>query len=769
MRINSIDTIQRSKINSNYSYNNSINQVGHSDSFINNSNFIAGNNFSYFKKGNVTRIVSFLGAVKIEKPEEPEYYDDLKFKMKIGGNEECQETRKEITDIDAKKNKKINFELDKDKEEVKLYYEKTGKLIGFIHLEVLKHVYDEMEQHPEDFKIELANVIKFPGHKKIGIKTWIKYTGENQEAMKTLFKEVLDDPKCKQITYPPVSPESPENLLKTMLKYEEQINGTKSKNDMQFAIDNIAREIKDPKNKNILLLGHKDPDGDCIGSLLGMKNAIDLMGTDKKVDCSVDDRVPLLFKYLKDIKEIRLPDKNKLVNAVSNAITTLNDRGDDAEKVSIFETVKDNISKNNKSLPKEKIYDLVILMDVAAPDRLGSKFAKYIDPNKTKIIFIDHHQKRFDEWNKSKDITNIDMKKINQNHLAWVIDRVPAAALMVSVIAGKLNPEINSETVYNKYSPKEQNILKNMAAGILTGVSTDTSRYKRSAELLTEDKLLPRYERPRYNPLGVAKWFSLITNRNITRSYVESNMDEQSYKIKGTKKLVNETLGERTHKNNELRLGYVQIEKEYLDNIWMDAAKNSPDATFRDIVGTIKSSIANKRLKRSASYATAENPKPQDDAIAYVVTQSEIKGELNSGYNVSTENKLTFSFRSQEGTNDASILASLFGGGGHGPAAGGRVAGENIGFDSKLLVLVDGKVEENSEEVLKALNKNFELGNSAMSEEERNKYIKEVKVIKSPDSSEGRTSSELIEDIVREIRKNQESAKVDSSDNLIEV
>ena len=669
--------------------------------------------------------------------------------MKVAAVSRFQENIKEINKKDVKRHANIPFEFDEEKREIKLFFDKTQKQIGFIDFDIRDHLYDDMYNNPDDYKIELASIMKVPNGKHTGLQARINYIGENRVKVSEIFNDIYEDSDCAPIIYPPSTPQSPESILKTTLKYEEQINGTQAKNDMDFIVNSIAKEIKSDKNKNILILGHKDPDGDCIACVLGMKNAIELMGKNKNVDCSIDDRIPLLFGFVPGIKQIKMPEKASLINSLDASIKKSEA---DNSNSSILKKIRTNIEKNIKNLPEQKKYDLVILMDVAAPSRLGYKYAKYIDPQKTKIIFIDHHPKRLSEWEKDKNKTNIDMKKVNSDHLSWIADRVPAAAILVSAIAGKLNPQLNDKNVYDKSSSHEKSLIKNMAVAILTGVHTDTSSYSRSGNLYTEDMLLPRYERPKYNPAGVAKWFSMITDHTVTRNYIESQLDTQDYKLKKIKNIMKETLPEKCHRNEKLQLNYMKIEKEYLDDLWLKCAQDYPEVTFKDVIGLIKYSSAFRSLKRVDTYGKRRDSIPYDDSIAYIITQSAKKDEINSNCKISSADTISFSFRSKRGTNHAAILASLFEGGGHGAAAGGRILGKEINFDTKLLVLVNGKVEKSPKVILEALNKNFEVEHSSLPEED--KKIKTIKVVKSPFSSEGKKATELIEDIVREIRKN---------------
>lgn len=748
MIVSGIDSVKYSSIRD-YSYNKKVD--ANYNPFSVKSNFMAGNNFLYYQKGNVTNVVSFTGMPKIKPVVETALPN---FKMKVAAVSKFQDAIKEIAEKDVRKQNKLNFELDEAKREVKLYFDKTGKQIGFVHYEILDYVYDEICKNPQDFNFELTNVVKFPGITNVGLKARLKYSGAEKNKLSQMFDNLLEDPECKPITYPPIKPENFENLLKTLLRYEEQVNGTQSRKDMEVVIENIKNEIENPKNKNILIISHKEPDGDCVGCALGVKGSIDLRGLGQKVDVCIADRIPVLFKFLSNIKQIKMPNKSNMVNSLKSKIETLKKTNPTSDEIPVLEKIKTDMVKNIKSLPKKKIYDLVIILDSSSPSRLGDEYAKHIDPNKTKIIFIDHHPKKFSEWQQSKNVTNIDIDKANQNKLAWVADRVPAATELVSILAGKLNPKLNDPNAYNLMSRKEKNILKRMAAAIMTGLHTDTGSFTRASNLFSEDMLLPTYERPKYDPIGVAKWFSQITNHKITRNFIESNLDNQEYKVKGIKNIVRETLPQYAVKNEELQLGYVQIDNSYINNLWMEAAKDTPDITFKDVMGVIKNSSAFKRVKR-AEIKKEDIGKIQDDTIAYLATKSSVKGELNSSGKIADTNAISFSFRSKRGTNHAAIIASLFGGGGHGAAAGGRLAGENISFDSKLLVLLDGKVETDAQKILKALNDNFKVDHSKVPEEQKTQLTRQVKVIQSPNEQEGKSVHELIKSLVAEIRKSQ--------------
>ena len=76
----------------------------------------------------------------------------------------------------------------------------------------------------------------------------------------------------------------------------------------------IAREIG--KRDDYLLVGHAIPDGDCIGSLIGLYLALQSMG--KKVRMLLQDPVPYIYRYLAGSEDILSPKqlKDRIVNVI---------------------------------------------------------------------------------------------------------------------------------------------------------------------------------------------------------------------------------------------------------------------------------------------------------------------------------------------------------------------------------------------------------------------------------------------------------------------
>lgn len=106
---------------------------------------------------------------------------------------------------------------------------------------------------------------------------------------------------------------------------------------MQFAIE---------KSSHVLVITHVDPDGDAIGSLTAVGQALKQLG--KKVTLACDDKVPLRFRGL------------PLADSVKQAV------------------------------PKRSTFDLAIAVDCGDESRMGEVFANLPEPRPT-LINIDHH------------------------------------------------------------------------------------------------------------------------------------------------------------------------------------------------------------------------------------------------------------------------------------------------------------------------------------------------------------------------------------------
>lgn len=115
---------------------------------------------------------------------------------------------------------------------------------------------------------------------------------------------------------------------------------------MQNAINLIK------SSKNILILTHKNPDGDAVGSVLGLAQALNSLS--KNAECFLKDVVPDVFRFLPNVAMI-------------------------------------------KNSTKLKNYDLVILLDCALFSRTGLSSITDIIDSFDNLLIIDHHPKRAEE------------------------------------------------------------------------------------------------------------------------------------------------------------------------------------------------------------------------------------------------------------------------------------------------------------------------------------------------------------------------------------
>ncbi|MCK4592429.1 bifunctional oligoribonuclease/PAP phosphatase NrnA [Candidatus Parcubacteria bacterium] len=101
-------------------------------------------------------------------------------------------------------------------------------------------------------------------------------------------------------------------------------------------------------SNNILILTHKNPDGDAVGSVLGLAQALENIG--KNVKCFSKDAVPDVFGFLPNVSKIK-----------------------------------------NQTIPEK--YDLVILLDCALFNRTGLADIKEAASSFDRLLIIDHHPK----------------------------------------------------------------------------------------------------------------------------------------------------------------------------------------------------------------------------------------------------------------------------------------------------------------------------------------------------------------------------------------
>ncbi|MEW5820259.1 MAG: DHH family phosphoesterase [Cyanobacteriota bacterium] len=684
--------------------------------------------------------------------------------------------------------------------------------IGRVHDEVAEVILPVLFANPDDdrnskprpdFQFELSNMVAgtTKGAETIGLRANLKYTGDNPEVDKHVrdaFDTVLNNPECADKVLLYQEKTSPEEVLKKILDYENKVNGAEAKQEMETVIGNIVKELKDPANKRILLLGHCKPDGDTIGCVLGMKNALALMDPSKKVDCAVDDKIPGLFRHkMPGIDgEMKRPFNPERIQALESQVKDLKGQ-EQTERVKdqivMLERELEVMKDKSKLLDPKAEYDLVITMDIPTPKRFTDKFKQYFDSAK-KVIYIDHHPHRLEEWQSAASDTGLNIQNIHDNKLAWIADAVPAATQLVAIIGNKLLPDLASiangekkaADVFNK--PGQMDHLKAYVASLITGASTDTGSYTRTANLLPEHiknpetgEPVPVQQRPNFLPEGIGKWLMDVTDGAIDKKWLREEItwdisDQKTTELdESARDIMLKYCIEGKEVTEDLSLGIIQVDYDQMNQVWQAQMEVEPDTTLLDIQNAYKYSEAMGVL-RSDPALSGDHGKPEDkptegeptlrekatenytgpydtDRIAILICQDKKAGELDEKLQTANQNGLRLSLRSVEGSIHAELLASLFGGGGHGGAAGGRVDLPGVDLNTPLGVEIEGKIETSYAKVLEVLKSNYEvMRNNKIPPMQKKSMCKEIKVVSDPN---GVPCKDLIKNVVTEIRAEQ--------------
>ena len=689
--------------------------------------------------------------------------------------------------------------------------------IGRVHDELLDYLLPVLyegrpgEKPREGFKFELSNIVAgtTKGAETAGLRVNLKYEGNNpqvEEHARNTFNEILNDKECVKNVMLYQEKTSPEDVLKTILDYEAKVNGPESKKEMEEVISNIVKEIKDPANKRILLLGHCKPDGDTIGCVLGLKNAISLMDPDRKVDCAIDDKMPGLFRHkmpgiddemkrpfnpqkLETIKEQLNVFKARLAGGIDGKPLSEAQVKHTKEQIALLEQEVQDMNNPELLLDKNAEYDLVITMDVPTHKRFTDQFKHYFD-NAKKVVYIDHHPHRQEEWMEAADKTGLNMDKVHENKLAWIADAVPAATQLIAIIGNKLLPQLKDIgdgklKAADVFKTEDQmNHLKAYVASLVTGASTDTGSFTRTANLLPEhirnpetNEPVPVQMRPNFLPEGICKWLLDLTDGAIDKKWLREEItwdisDNKSGELEESARdiMLKHAIAGRTV-YEDLSLGLVEVDYDQMNEVWQEQLQQEPGSTLLDIQNAFKYGevIGTLRADPELSGGMGQTDGPATDSsektlreqaqedysgsydsdrIAILICQDKKAGELDEKLMIADQNGLRLSLRSMEGSIHAELLASLFGGGGHGAAAGGRIDLPGIELDSPLVVTINGKPEKDMSVVHKELMANYEMAHKKNATGQKKQIT-----VKIDDS--GVPVKELIHGLVTEMRANQ--------------
>ena len=665
--------------------------------------------------------------------------------------------------------------------------------IGRVPDEVAGEIYPMLLNNQNSFRFELSNVIAgtSKGAATVGLRINLKCIAKDakvKEQAKTVFDNLLNSKehsiaKHVMLYQPSVSPEQ---ILKRMLKVEESEKNLDAAREINTAIENIAEEIKDPDNNRILILGHSKPDGDTLGSMIALKTAIKSSHPEKNVDCAVDDKIPGLFREkLPGINEVKRPYNAEKIKSLKTNIAKLEANGS-STALQQAELLKSDLKdlQNPKNLfdasplfgKEKKKYDLVITVDIPTPQRFSGAFKDYIE-NSQKQIYIDHHPLRIDEWNNQKNVTGLDVKKIKDDGLALICDSVPAAAQLVGVVTNKAD-------MLNGMFKNRPNDAKKYAAALITGISTDTGSFTRTANLLPQHSMMPVQQRPNYYPEGMSKWFvdkfdkksgvdKKWLRENITYDIPDNTLSDVSAgdsQLSPRDLMLQYALDGR-EMYSKLGLGIINVDYEQMYDVFTESLKQDEDITLLDVQNGFKYSEVMNALKSdpkdcaelarsphslSAYAEQTYTSKYDNDRIAVLVIQDKKRDFMTENSDIASENGLRLSFRSSDISDHSELLASLFGGGGHGGASGARIDLPGVNVDTPLVVKIDGKVEDDAEKIYKTIRKNYDImHDSNIDVNKRADLCKDVKIDLAGINQPGRNVSQLIQDVTEQIRINE--------------
>lgn len=665
--------------------------------------------------------------------------------------------------------------------------------IGRVPDELVPELKDLIKGHESQYRFELSNIISgnSKGAPTIGVRVNLLYTGHD-EKMKKQTEEVFSgmmDSKDKAISKQVMlyqAPTSPEQVLGRIFDIEAETNGPKAVEELKGAIGKISDEINNPENKKILIVGHCKPDGDTLGAVIGMKTAIQGAYPDREIDCAVDDKIPGLFRDkmpgIEDVKRPYNPDRIALVEDSIAKMKAGEQSSATKAQIQILESELADLQDSSRLFDDgplkgedRKKYDLVILMDVPTPKRFSGGFKDYIE-NSEKQIYIDHHPHKINEWIDAKDVTGVDMEKIHKNNLAFVSDMVPAATQLVTIIADKAG--ILGSTMKNSFEE-----ARKFVSSIITGTSTDTGSFTRTANLLPEHMNMSVKDRPNFAPEGMSKWLINEVNANQTekvdkkwlRDNIVFDVPDKAPVTEGKKGELSprdkmlEMAIKGKHVYPDLGVGIVSVSYDDMCEIWEDSLKHDSEFTLLDVQNGFKYSEVMSALKADPTKVNAKgNPKDSPlqrqakemysskydaDKIAILAIQDKKAGFVTENSEVAEMNGIRLSFRSADCSDHAELLASIFDGGGHGGASGGRIDLPGVQIDSNLVVMIDGKPEYDTSKVLNMARHNLDvLHDVNLTPEQKREQMHEVKVAI---DDNGQQFPDLIAGLVKQIRATQ--------------
>ena len=234
-----------------------------------------------------------------------------------------------LAQSDWKDGQKLEYTYDETTKVITLKDSKYGE-IGTVPTPVTEAFMNVINTDKNNFQFELTNVTggvtsDFP---IIAAKANLKYIGKDENVKanaQKAFNSMIDSKDAKVSTsvsaYQPNF--SPKQVLERIFDVEGKRNGLGEVRKIKDAVDTIVKEINNPKNKNILVLGHCSPDGDTVGCVVGMTAALKGAYPDRVVDAAIDDDIPNSFSKVPGVEDIKRPFNSRAVNSVKKNIAML--------------------------------------------------------------------------------------------------------------------------------------------------------------------------------------------------------------------------------------------------------------------------------------------------------------------------------------------------------------------------------------------------------------------------------------------------------------
>ncbi len=751
------------------------------DSFEKSAKIKSYSDYKLSKSGNTISFVSFKAL------QDPTILKNPSIRTGLNGIEEYQDNI--LSSKNLERGTELNLRVVPDEnietsEKIEISLP-NGDILGFLPPSIDNAVGKFAQKNPSDFKATLYGTTNPTNKKPANVLVDLEYLGEEKPAVQE---------KINTLLYKNVF--TPEQVLHRILDYKKVLNGeevgTQKIQESQLAIDTITKAIADPKNQKILLIGHNKPDGDTVGSCMGLKAALDYMGKEK-VDVAIDDVLAGFLRNVVDANEIKKSPEfiSKLNNGISSRIRKLEHDGftpEELQEIYSLAKVRDYYNENVQTLNPNEKYDLAIFLDVPTPTKVSPAIKQYAKSAKN-IIYIDHHPFQKAEWEKEQKNGGLNIDSIKNNHMLWTESKVPANTMLVTILIDKMLPNLTSKFRDSYYkdnvSQKEKNLIEKMSSSLVVGTITDTSGYRRSINKNIEDEQLPPEKKTGFAPAGLSDWLLSLTNGEVTRRSIKKKMkfdlpnkvdfyfpqdfvdfynteknsgEPQNNPLPdieaimqrnndGNYKKIAEEVAKDTTVYADLGLGISKVRFDSMNEYLKKYNMKNPEINMRDVIGAYKYNPTTIALKYpSADSKYKVDPKYENDKISVMIREEEKANELNATFQMAEQNSLGFSFRSQDGTNYAGIMATLFGGGGHAAASGASLSLPGLTSDSKLIVKIDGEIETDMSKIYHIIKKNYD-----------NNYLNKIETnsdIKLEISEEGLPIDELLCNIAKEIRQN---------------